>query len=177
MIWCFSAMALGCGRREAAAQAARGDEAVRPALFAQPLLPGASTGALIASRTSSQRHAGLSMWREIVEGVKARLGSATQPSPGGLVGLEPRLGRERNEAPPGAGQQRDRRASGRSARETLPHAGSDRNGCTHAPAPPPARSRRAGLPPARSPQRRDQQRQRCWTQWRTSTWRRRWASA
>ena len=151
-------------RRDASERAARGDETVRTALFAAAPAAGRfdrrSHGVLISplcSATHASRCGGA-----LGGGGEARLGSATQPSPGGLVGLEPRLGRERNEAPPGAGQEEidgsARQTSiGPSAREKrCPTLGSDRNVAQQPHAPRPARSRRAGLPPASTPQRRDQ---------------------
>ena len=150
-----SAMALGCRRREAAAQAARGDETVDRPCLRQPLQPGASTG----GHTAFDRRLSVaprSMWRRRSG---SKQGSDPRRSPLREVswGSSHASDADENEAPPaGRWAQRDRRASGRSARETLPHATEREKlerarSSTHASAPPPASSRRAGLPPARSP--------------------------
>jgi hypothetical protein len=122
-------------RRDASERAARGDETVRTALFAAAPAAGRfdrrSHGVLISplcSATHASRCGGA-----LGGGGEARLGSATQPSPGGLVGLEPRLGRERDEAPP-AGRwpkrstaQRGSHRTGRAREKRCPTLGSDRN--------------------------------------------------
>ena len=186
-------------------RAARGDETVRPALFAAAPAAGRfdrrSHGVLMACL--SERRPRLSMWRGGGGGrSKARIRDAALLREARGAGATRRANGRGAPGGPGAGAQRDRRLSAADidraerARNAAPRSASDRNVArgTHAPrpaqqpsrgaapstkrpAPRPASSRRAGLPTASTPGAATMPLKDDGPDGKTSTWRRRWASA
>ena len=172
-----SAMALGCRRREAAAQAARGDETVDRPCLRQPLQPGASTGGHTAfdRRLSVAPRSMSSMWRRRSG---SKQGSDPRRSPLREVswGWSHASDADETRRPRALGGKEiddGHRAAAREKRcPTFRNKGTRAQQHARA-ATSQQPSRRVA--PASTPQRCDPQR--CMIPWPRSTWRRRWASA